>query len=211
MQKVFAEETLSQRPVLRQLPGVFHQRVYPGDAAFGVLVFDAVAGLGVVFHHFAGAYAALGVYLVEDDGAVAGDAEAVFLDEGCDGDGVKEGAKEGDEVGVVVGADAPGYDVGGNRVHFVHRCGRVDRWTLVDRLRFPVGPGMTGDFSTSLEMTIIVLTGSGFGVVLEVLAGGVVVAAPGFVVTSTNGFVWGLACGIDINCEAALPAAMGQV
>ena len=81
-QQVFAEEALYQRPFLRKLACVFHQGMHPGDAAFGVLVLDAVAGLGVVFHDLAGPAASLDVNLVEDDGFLTRDPDAVFLDEG---------------------------------------------------------------------------------------------------------------------------------
>ena len=58
-QQVFAEEALRERPFLWELAGVFEEGMYPGDTAFGVLVLDTVAGLGVVFHYFSGADAAL--------------------------------------------------------------------------------------------------------------------------------------------------------
>ena len=119
-QQVFAEEALGQCPFLRELARVFHQGVYPGDAAFGVFVFDAVAGLGVVFHHFAGAASALNVNLVENDGFLACDSDAVFLDEGGNRYRVKKGAEECDEIGVEGGTDAPCYDFVGDGVHFVH-------------------------------------------------------------------------------------------
>ena len=110
-QEVFAEETLRQRPFLRELAGVFEEGMYPGDSAFGVLVLDAVAGLRVVFHDFASTDAALGVNLVEDDGFLTRDPDAVFLDEGGNRYRVKEGAEEGDEIRVEGGADAPGNNV----------------------------------------------------------------------------------------------------
>ena len=103
-QQVFAEEALGELPFLGKLAGVFHQGMYPGDAAFGVLVFDAVAGLGVVLHHLAGAASAFSVDLVEDDGPFAGDAEAVFIDQAFEDDGVEEGGEEAGEVAVDGGA-----------------------------------------------------------------------------------------------------------
>ena len=119
-QQVFAEEALCQRPFLRKLACVFHQGMHPGDAAFGVLVLDAVAGLGVVFHDLAGPAASLDVNLVEDDGFLTRDPDAVFLDEGGNRYRVEEGAEEGDEIRVEGGADAPGNNVVRDCVHFVH-------------------------------------------------------------------------------------------
>lgn len=100
---MFAEEALGERPFLRELAGVLKEGVHPGDAAFGVLVLDAVAGLRVVFHDFAGADAALGVDLVEDDGPFSGDTDAVFVDEAFEDDGVKDGGEEAGEVRRTVG------------------------------------------------------------------------------------------------------------
>ena len=208
-QQVLTEQALCQRPFLRKLAGVFEEGMHPGDAAFGVLVLDAVAGLGIVFHDLAGAASALDVNLVEDDGFLTRDPDAVFLDEGGNRYRVKKGAEKGDEIGVEGGADAPGNNVVRDGVHFVHRVDGWTGWTLVDRLRFPVGPGMTGDFSAALEMTIIVLARPGFRVVLEVLAGGVVVAAAGLVVASANGLVERIAVVVDVEGEAALPATAG--
>lgn len=65
-QKVFAEEALGEFPVTRQLPGLLHQGVNPGDAARGVLVFDAMTCAGVVFHYLACAAPAEFVDLEED-------------------------------------------------------------------------------------------------------------------------------------------------
>ena len=186
-QQVLAEEALGQRPFLRELAGVFEEGVYPGDAAFGVLVLDAVAGVGVVFHDFAGAASALNVYLVEDNGTVAGDTDAVFLDEGGNGDGVEEGAEEGAEIGVKGGADAPGNDVGGDGVHpftLVHLVHPVHGSVRVDRRGEP-------------------------GMVVEVFPGRVVVAAGGFMVAAADVVGQGLIILIDIEREAAFSAATG--
>lgn len=74
LQQMFAKETLNDRPALRKSTGFFQACVYPvnGDAA----VLDAVTVGRVVLHDFPGAVSALGIYLVEDDGAVFGHAEA---------------------------------------------------------------------------------------------------------------------------------------
>ena len=136
-QQVFAEEALCERPFLREQAGVFHQGMHPGDAAFGVLVLDAVAALGVVFHDLAGPASALDVNLVEDDGFLTRDPDAVFLDEGGNRYRVKEGAEESDEIRVEGGADAPGNNVVRDGVHFVHSVDGWTRWTLVDGLYFP--------------------------------------------------------------------------
>ena len=64
-----------------------------------------MAGLGVVLHDLAGTTPAFDVELEEDGGPVAGDADAVVFDEGFDGRCRQDGAQEGDQVGVAVGAD----------------------------------------------------------------------------------------------------------
>lgn len=78
---MFSEEALGEFPVLRQGVVLFHQGVYPGDASFGVLVFDPVSCGGVVFHYFAGPAASLGVGLEEDYGLGFGDTYPVLQDE----------------------------------------------------------------------------------------------------------------------------------
>ena len=196
-QQVLTEEALRQRPFLRKLAGVFHQGMHPGDAAFGVLVLDAVAGLGVVFHHFARPASALDVYLVEDDGFLTRDPDTVFLDEGGNRYRVKKGAKKSDEVGVEGGADAPGNNVVRDGVHFVHSVYGWTGWTLVDRFVQPLR-GLPPVFGI----------GSGFRMVPEVLSWSVVIVAAGFVVAPANGFVKGLAVVIDVKGEAALPATV---
>ena len=197
-QQVFAEEALRERPFLRELAGVFEEGMHPGDAAFGVFVLDAVASLRVVFHDLAGADAALNVNLVEDDGTVSGDSDAVFVDEAFQDDGVKEGGEELGEVRWAVGSQGLGHDVFRERVHFVHWVDGWTGWTTVDGVVEPVG-GLAPVFGVWF----------GVGVVLEILAGGVVVAAAGFVVTSAYSLVQGLVGGVNVECEAALAAAGG--
>ena len=104
-QQVFTEEALGQRPVLGQLAGVLEHGMNPGDAAFGVLILDAVAGLGVVLHDLAGADLALDIYLEKDDVLGTCDAQLVFLNEALDGYSVKECSQELHEVGVVIQSD----------------------------------------------------------------------------------------------------------
>ena len=65
----------------------------------------------VVFHNLACAAAAEFVDLEEDGGSGAGDADAVFFDEGLDGHRVDDGLEEGDEVGVLIEADATVHHV----------------------------------------------------------------------------------------------------
>ena len=107
---VLAEEALGEFPVGRQLAGLLHQGVYPGDAAGDVGVFDAVAGVGVVFHDLAGAAAALGVDLEEDGGSGAGDADAVLVDEAFDHHRVNDGLEKGYEVRITVMTDGAVYE-----------------------------------------------------------------------------------------------------
>ena len=186
-QEVLAKEALGEGPVGRQLSGPLHEGVDPGDAAGGVLVFDAMAGVGVVFHHFAGATAALLVDLEVDDVACTGDAEAVCVDEAFDDEGVEDGVEEGDEGGVVGGADAAGDDGGWDGEEILRL-----------RLRMTGGGGrMTGGGGGMTEG----------GMVVEVLSGGVVVAAGGFVVAAADGGVEGLPCFVDVQGEAALASA----
>jgi len=197
-QQVFAEEALGERPFLRKLAGVFEEGMHPGDAAFAVFVLDAVAGLRVVFHDFAGADASFRVNLVEDDGTVASDTDAVFVDKAFEDDGVKEGGEETGEVGRAVRPEGLGHDVLGERVHFVHRVDGWTGWTTVDGFIQPVG-----------GLAPVLGIGPGFRMVLEVLAGGVVVVAAGFVVASAYVVGQGVALAVDVEGEAAFAAAIG--
>ena len=103
---MFAEQALGEFPVGRQLTGLLHQGVNPGDAAGDVGIFDAMTCLRVVFHYLACAASAQLVDLEEDCGPRASDADAVFLDEGLDYHRVDDGLEEGNEAGVLVEADA---------------------------------------------------------------------------------------------------------
>ena len=174
------KEALGEVPGGRQLPGLAHQGMHPRDAGRDVRVFDAVAGLGIIFHDFAGTAAAFDVELEEDGGTVAGDADAVVFDQGLDGAGVEEGAKEGDEVGVAVGADgAVDIGDGDGAEGFGLRClGRSGK-TWRDRL-----------------------TTAGVRMVGEVLLRGVVVAAGRGVVAAADS-VGELRAGfVDVEREA---------
>ena len=131
LEKVLSEQALREIPGGGQLPGLAHQGMNPRDAGRGIWIFDAVAGLGVVLHDLAGAAPAFDVELEEDGGPVAGHADAVVFDEGFDGGGWQDGAKEGDEVGVAVGAHGA-FDVGDG--DGAERLG----------MRFRVKLGMTG-------------------------------------------------------------------
>jgi len=172
--------------------------MHPGDAAFGVFVFDAVASLGIVFHDLAGPASAMDVNLVEDDGFLTRDPDAVLLDEGGNRYRVKDGAEKGDEIGVEGGADAPGNNVVRDGVHFVHSVDGWTWWTLVDGFIQPLR-----------SLTPVFGVGSGLRMVLEVLARGVMVVAAGFVVASANGLVERIAVVVDIEGEATLPATAG--
>ena len=201
-QQVLSEQALCQRPFLRKLACVFHQGMHPGDAAFGVLVLDAVAGLRVVFHDFPGPASALDVNLVEDDGFLTRDPDAVFLDEGGNRYRVKKGAEKGDEIRVEGGADAPCNNVVRDGVHFVHSVDGWTGWTLVDGFVQPLR-----------SLAPVFGVGSGLRMVLEVLARGVMVVAAGFVVASAHGLVERIAVVVDVEGEATLPATpqLGQV
>ncbi len=191
-EEVFAEEALGQGPVGRELSGLLHQGVDPGDAAGDVRVFDAVASLWVVLHHLAGAAAALGVELEEDGVSPAGDAEAVFVNEAFDDQGIQEGPEEGDEGGVAVGADAPGDDVFRDEAENFRLClGRT-------------GGGLSMNGAVRLAP---VAAGFLVRVVVVVLTWGIVVVAAGLVVAAADGLVQGLPCFIDIESKTALASA----
>lgn len=64
-QEVLAEEALRELPVGRELARLLHQRVNPGDSVGLVLILDAVAGLGIVFHDLPGTAPAADVQLEE--------------------------------------------------------------------------------------------------------------------------------------------------
>lgn len=110
-QEMLAEQALRERPVLRQLAGLLHQGMHPGDAPGHILVLDAMSCLAVVFHHLARPATAELVNLEEDHVAGAGDADAVFLDQFVDRRGFDDGFQEGHQVGIVVEADAAGNHV----------------------------------------------------------------------------------------------------
>lgn len=65
-QEMFAKQALRERPVLRQLAGLLHQGMHPGDAPGHILVLDAMSCLAVVFHHLARPATAELVNLEED-------------------------------------------------------------------------------------------------------------------------------------------------
>ena len=64
-QEVLTEQALRELPVGRELAGLPHQGVNPGDAVVLALVLDAVAGLGIVFHNLPGTAPAADVQLEE--------------------------------------------------------------------------------------------------------------------------------------------------
>lgn len=98
-----------------------------------------MARLRVVFHDLAGADAARGVDLVEDDGAVACDAKAVLDDQRLDLGRVEDRGEKGGEMrvprrmhGALLdfsgdGVDGLGRHRGGNPVCPPFKCGQVDR------------------------------------------------------------------------------------
>ena len=137
LQQMLPEETLRERPVLGELPPGLEHGVDPVDSAGRVLVFDAVAGLGIVLDDLSSTASALDIQLEEDGAAVPGDAQAVVRDEARDGFRREEGAEEGDEGGVVVGPDGTADDVGEDEAEIL-RCAQNDK------ARCPDGPGIKG-------------------------------------------------------------------
>lgn len=103
--QVFSEQALSEFPVGRKLAGLLHQGVDPSDAAFCVFVFDAVTGVGVVFHYFACADLAFSIYLEEDCVSGVGDADLVAVYERINRVGVENCPQVCYEVAVSVVAD----------------------------------------------------------------------------------------------------------
>lgn len=138
LEQMLPEQALRQVPGSGQLPGLAHQGMNPGDARRRIGIFDAMAGLGVILHNLAGPAPAFDVELEEDGGPVAGDADTVVFDEGFDSRCRQDGAKEGNEVRVAVGADGA-FDVGDGDGAEGFGFWR-DRLGL---LRCPVKPGMT--------------------------------------------------------------------
>ena len=181
---MFAEQALLERPVLRQLTGLLHQGMHPGDAPGHILILDAMSCLAVVFHHLASPAAAELVELKEDHVTGAGHADTVFLDEFVDGRGFDDGFQEGHQVGVVIEADAAGD-------HIV----REEAKRLGLRLVQPGG-----------AIFPPVLAGFQVRMVREELLRGVVVAAAGLMVTAAHGFVQRVSVLIHIECEAAFPS-----
>lgn len=81
--------------------------MYPGNASGDSLVFDAVAGVGVVFHYFTGSALSFDVYLEEDCVTGTGHAYVVLFDEAVYCAWVEDCPEEGDEVAVKMMAYAP--------------------------------------------------------------------------------------------------------
>ena len=187
LQQMFSKQALREVPGRRQLPCLAHQGMHPRDAGRDVRVFDAVAGLGIILHDFAGTAAAFDVELEEDGGTIAGDADTVVFDEGFDGGGWQDGAEEGDQVGVAVGADGA-FDVGdGDGAE-----GFGLRWDRLGLLRCSVKPGMTK-----------------IRVIGEVLLRSIVVAAGGGVVAAAD-VVGELRAGfVDVERETVRLVAAG--
>ena len=94
----------------------------PVHRNLGGSVLDAVASLRIVLDDLASTASALDIQLEEDGAAVSGDAQAVVCDEACDGLRREEGAKEGDEGGVVIGPDGATDDVGGDEAEILRRA-----------------------------------------------------------------------------------------
>ena len=109
--QMLPEEALRQFPVRRQQAEFLHVGMNPVDTARLVWILDAVAGLGVIHHDFAGPAAALGVDLEEDDSAGTRDAQTIVQDELLNDHGVEDGFQEGDELGPAVKADGACDDV----------------------------------------------------------------------------------------------------
>ena len=187
LEKMLSEQALRKIPGSGQLPGLAHQGMNPGDTRRRVGIFDAVAGLGIILHDLPRPAPAFDVELEEDGGSVAGHADAVVFNQGFDGGGRQDGAKEGDEMGVAVGAHGA-FDVGDGDGAEGFGFWR-DRLGL---LRCPVKPGMTG-----------------VRVIGEVLLGSIVVAAGGGMVAAAD-VVGELVAGlVDVEREALFVAAPG--
>ena len=157
--------------------------MYPGDASFGVLVFDAVSGDGVVFHYLSCTASSLDVGLEEDYGLGFGDAYVVLQDEGVYCFGVEYCLEEGGELGVITGLYRAVYYGFGNCAY---------RFLLL----------MFAGFCPSVPFCPCVgqrdSLGQAVGMVVEVFFGCVVVGAAAFVVAAADSFVNGRAGFIDV-------------
>ena len=109
--EVFAEQALCHRPVLRQDAFGFETGMDPVDGDLATVVFDPVAGVGVVADDFAAPTTVLAVQLEENGCTVPGNAEAIVGNETVNGGFVKESTEEGDEVRVVGITNGAGHDV----------------------------------------------------------------------------------------------------
>lgn len=141
--------------------------MHPGDSTRHIRIFDAMAGLRVIHHDFTGSAAALDINLKEDGGPGLGDADAVVIYQAFQYDGVYHGPEEGEEVGVVVVADAAGDDGVRDDAEFLGFFFVQPRWALFS----PIFPGFE------------------VRVVGKELFWGVVVAAAGLMVAAAHGFV----------------------
>ena len=192
---MFSEEALAEGPVGGEDSLLFKQGVYPGDGRGGGWVFDAVAGDGVVFHYFACAAAALGVYLVEDYGSASGDSDPVFIDGTGDVGFGGYGAEELQEVAAGLEAEGAADDALGD--------GAEGRGGLDGREPGRDGPGLGCDGSPGGELAPGLAPVAVAWRVEAVAAGGFVVAAAVFL------YVGGLVAVIDVGGEAVFAAAGG--
>lgn len=192
-EQMLAEEALRELPVFWKTVGVLHQGVYPGNPAGAFLIFDAVAGLGVVLHYLPGAAAAVDVQLKKDDVLLAGHAQLVVVDEALNDNGVKNGEQEGDEVGIPVRPDALEDDVGRDEAggHGKRLGPLLLGLQPIDLLVAPVGAWFL------------------FRMELVEFPRGQMVAAGSCVVADSAGGVYLLAVVIEIAGEAVVPFAVG--
>ena len=109
-QEVFSEKALGEMPGLRELAGAFEACMNPIDGRLSIVVFDPMAGGGIIADNLAGAGTASVVGLVEYGRKVACDAETILMGKSTDGRIVKQGAEKGDECGFRVEAEGFFYD-----------------------------------------------------------------------------------------------------
>ena len=193
-QEVLAEQALRELPVGRELTGLLHQGVNPGDTAGLGFILDAVAGLGIVFHDLPGTASAADVQLEEDDVFLGGDTQLVFVDKVLNNDGIEDGEEEGDEIRVEAGADAAEDDVRRDEAGGHGKCLGALLFQPIDFLVAPVGAWFA------------------LGMIPKEFPGRVVVVAGGVVVAFSDGGVQRLSLLVDVEREAVcLPAGRARV
>ena len=202
---MFAKETLTNRPALRQHSGFLQAGVCPINR--NPDVFHAVAVGRIVLHNLSGTHSALGVDLVENDGAVFGHAKAVIgpqaLDSGCIEDCLKKFLKRRFwHVSERFGDNLRRQFTNGlarHRAHFIRTYG-------VARSRDAPGSIV---LQPVWGMPPVLTLGTGLRVLPEVFGRGLVIGAAGLMVASAYGGVKDIVIIVHVGREAVRALAAG--